>query len=61
LRDTLVLTAMTRDEALIADLLAEPTIANLYVGDRPTHYFHPHLPHDSYLTDFLMRTKAVAR
>jgi acyl-CoA reductase-like NAD-dependent aldehyde dehydrogenase len=60
LRDTLVLTAMTRDDALIADLLAEPTIANLYVGSRPTHYFHPHLPHDSYLTDFLMRTKAVA-
>jgi hypothetical protein len=61
LRNTLVLTAMTRDDALIAELLAEPTIANLYLGDRPTHYFHPHLPHDSYLTDFLMRTKAVAR
>jgi Aldehyde dehydrogenase family len=61
LRNTLVLTAMTHDDSLIADLLAEPTIANLYVGDRPTHYVHPHLPHDSYLTDFLMRTKAVAR
>jgi len=61
LRNTLVLTAMTHDDSLITDLLAEPTIANLYVGDRPTHYVHPHLPHDSYLTDFLMRTKAVAR
>ncbi|GAA3439803.1 aldehyde dehydrogenase family protein [Kutzneria kofuensis] len=61
LRNTLVLTAITRDEELIADLLDEPTIANLYVGNRPTHYFHPQLPHDSYLSDFLMRTKAVAR
>ncbi|MFC0542081.1 aldehyde dehydrogenase family protein [Kutzneria chonburiensis] len=61
LRNTLVLTAMTNDQSLIAELLAEPTIANLYVGDRPTHYFHPHLPHDSYLTDFLMRTKAVTQ
>ena len=59
LRDTLVLTALTRDDTLIADLLAEPTIANLHLGHRPTHYFHPLLPHDSYLTDFLMRTKSV--
>ena len=60
LRNTLVLTAMTHDSDLIADLLAEPTIANLHLGDVPTHHFHPNLPHDSYLSDFLMRTKAVA-
>ncbi|EWM17947.1 aldehyde dehydrogenase family protein [Kutzneria sp. 744] len=60
LRNTLVLTAITDDHPLIASLLSEPTIANLYLGNRPTHYFHPHLPHDSYLTDFLMRTKALA-
>jgi hypothetical protein len=52
---------MTQDQELIDDLLAEPTIANLYLGDVPTHHFHPGLPHDSYLSDFLMRAKAMAR
>jgi hypothetical protein len=59
LRDTLVLTAMTHDDDLIADLLDEPTIANVYRGDVPTHHFRPGLPHDSYLSDFLMRAKAT--
>ena len=61
LRDTLVLTAVTDDEDLIADLVAEPTIANVYLGDVPTHHFRPTLPHDSYLSDFLMRAKSVTR
>jgi hypothetical protein len=60
LRHTLVLTAVTRDESLIASLAADPTIANLYLGNRPTTYFHPLLPHDSYLPDFLMRTTSFA-
>ena len=59
LRDTLVLTAVTRDEDLLSALVDDPTIANVYLGDVPTHHFHPGLPHDSYLSDFLMRTKAV--
>jgi hypothetical protein len=32
LRDTLVLTAVTKDERLLDDLLADPTIKNLYIG-----------------------------
>ncbi|GAA2332111.1 aldehyde dehydrogenase family protein [Streptomyces kunmingensis] len=59
LRDSLVLSALTRDEVLLDTLLAEPTIANLYVGDHPTHWMAPGVPHDSYLSDFLMRSKAV--
>lgn len=59
LRDTLVLSALTRDGALLDALLAEPTIANLYVGDHPTYWMAPGVPHDSYLSDFLMRSKAV--
>ncbi|MGW2050529.1 aldehyde dehydrogenase family protein [Streptomyces sp. NPDC001858] len=59
LRDTLVLSALTRDGALLDALLAEPGIANLYIGDHPTHWMAPGVPHDSYLSDFLMRSKAV--
>ncbi|MEU1231394.1 aldehyde dehydrogenase family protein [Streptomyces sp. NPDC005828] len=59
LRDTLVLTALTRDRTLLDTLLAEPTVANVYVGDHPTYWMAPGVPHDSYLSDFLMRGKAV--
>jgi acyl-CoA reductase-like NAD-dependent aldehyde dehydrogenase len=61
LKDTLVLTAVSHDERLLDELLAEPTISNLYVGDHPTHWIEPGVPHDGYLADFLMRTKAVIR
>jgi acyl-CoA reductase-like NAD-dependent aldehyde dehydrogenase len=61
LKDTLVLTAVTDDDRLLDELLAEPTISNLYVGDHPTYWIAPGVPHDGYLADFLMRTKAVIR
>jgi acyl-CoA reductase-like NAD-dependent aldehyde dehydrogenase len=61
LRDTLVLTAVTEDERLLDDLLAEPTIKNLYIGDHPTYWMAPGVPHDAYLGEFLMRTKGVIR
>jgi hypothetical protein len=61
LKDTLVLTAVTHDERLLDELLAEPTISNLYIGDHLTYWIEPGIPHDGYLADFLMRTKAVIR
>jgi acyl-CoA reductase-like NAD-dependent aldehyde dehydrogenase len=61
LKDTLVLTAITHDTHLVDRLVAEPTIANVYVGDHPTYWTQPGIPHDGYLADFLMRTKAVIR
>ncbi|HEY6762771.1 MAG TPA: aldehyde dehydrogenase family protein [Baekduia sp.] len=61
LKDTLVLTAVTRDERLLDELLAEPTVSNLYIGDHPTCWYDPSVPHDGYLADFLMRTKGVIR
>ncbi|MGW4128568.1 aldehyde dehydrogenase family protein [Amycolatopsis japonica] len=61
LGESLVLTAMTGDEQLVDDLLAMPTVANLYLGAYPTTWFEPGLPHDGYLADFLMRNKAFAR
>ncbi|MEU2389369.1 aldehyde dehydrogenase family protein [Streptomyces sp. NPDC007369] len=61
LRNSLVLTAFTEDEELIDELLQEPTISNLYLGDHPTYWIRPGVPHDGYLGEFLMRTKTVIR
>jgi acyl-CoA reductase-like NAD-dependent aldehyde dehydrogenase len=60
-KDTLVLTAITGDTRLVDRLVAEPTISNVYVGDHPTYWIEPGIPHDGYLAEFLMRTKAVIR
>ncbi|MFF7450314.1 MULTISPECIES: aldehyde dehydrogenase family protein [unclassified Streptomyces] len=61
LHDTLVLTALTRDEELVDALVAEPTISNVHVGSRATHWHRPGLPHDGYLGEFLMRSKTFVR
>jgi acyl-CoA reductase-like NAD-dependent aldehyde dehydrogenase len=61
LRHSLVISAITDDEGLIDDLLAEPTIANVYGGQHPTHHTAPHIPHDGFLADFLMRNKGFVR
>ncbi|MGB7162012.1 MAG: aldehyde dehydrogenase family protein, partial [Mycobacterium sp.] len=61
LRHSLVISAITDDEDLIDDLLAEPTIANVYCGHHPTHYTAPDIPHDGFLADFLMRNKGFIR
>lgn len=61
LRHSLVLNAITTDEDLVDDLLAEPTITNLYSGCHRTHYMHPSVPHDGFLADFLMRNKGCIR
>jgi len=61
LRHSLVINAITNDEDLIDDLLAEPTIANVYRGHHPTYYGAPEIPHDGFLADFLMRNKGFIR
>ena len=61
LRRSLVLTAITGDENLIDDLLGEPTITNVYRGHHPTYYGAPHIPHDGFLADVLMRNKGFIR
>jgi acyl-CoA reductase-like NAD-dependent aldehyde dehydrogenase len=61
LKDTLVLTAMTASEQLTGELLAEPTIRNVYVGSVPTYWTGPGVPHDDYLAAFLMESKGFVR
>lgn len=57
LRHSLVVTAITGDEQLVDDLLAEPTIGNVYCGPHPTWCSAPAMPHDGFLADALMRNK----
>jgi acyl-CoA reductase-like NAD-dependent aldehyde dehydrogenase len=57
LRHSLVVSAITGDGGLIDDLLAEPTVSNVYRGGYPTYYGAPEIPHDGFLADFLMRNK----
>lgn len=59
LRDSLALTALTRDQTLIGELLEDPSIASVKTGDIPTGWSEPHLPHDDYLLSFFMTAKAV--
>ncbi|HYZ30058.1 MAG TPA: aldehyde dehydrogenase family protein [Thermoleophilaceae bacterium] len=61
LKETLVITAITEDTRLVDALVAEPTIRNVYVGDHPTWWIEPGVPHDDYLAAFLMEAKAVIR
>ena len=60
LRDTLVLTVLTRDVELVGRLVDEPTIRNVYLGDRHTHWMASGVPHDGFLGDFLMWNKGIA-
>jgi len=57
LGNSLVLTAITTDDELVDELLSDPTITNVYRGRHVTHYSAPHIPHEGFLADFLMRNK----
>jgi hypothetical protein len=61
LRESLVLTAMTDDTALLDALVNEPSIRNVYAGNVPTYWSAPGVPHDGFLADFLMESKGVRR
>ncbi|GAB1815087.1 aldehyde dehydrogenase family protein, partial [Mycobacterium sp. MUNTM1] len=61
LRHSLVVTAITGDETLIDDLVADPTVGNVYLGRHPTWWHAPHIPHDGFLADALMRNKGFIR
>jgi acyl-CoA reductase-like NAD-dependent aldehyde dehydrogenase len=57
LRNSLVLTAITTDDELVGALVNEPTVTNVYRGPHATHFSAPHIPHEGFLADFLMRNK----
>ena len=57
LRNSLVLSVITSDDGLVDELVREPTVTNVYRGRHATHYSAPHIPHEGFLADFLMRNK----
>lgn len=59
--DSLVLTAATADEELIAALDARSEIRNLYIGAVPTVWMRPDVPHDGFLSEFLMTARGFRR
>ncbi len=61
LRHSLVINAITGDDDLIDDLVGEPTVHNVYRGHHQTFYAAPHIPHDGFLADVLMRNKGFIR
>lgn len=61
LRRSLVINAITDDEQLIDELVDDPTVPNVYSGPHPTWHSAPHIPHDGFLADFLMRNKGFIR
>lgn len=61
LTDSLVVSAVTDDEELITALVDDPSIRNVYLGRVPTYRVEFGVPHDGFLGEFLMRSKAVAR
>jgi acyl-CoA reductase-like NAD-dependent aldehyde dehydrogenase len=61
LRNTLVLTVSAPGDGLLDRLLAEPSISNVYAGKNTTLWLEPGIPHDGFLGEFLMRSKAMIR
>jgi acyl-CoA reductase-like NAD-dependent aldehyde dehydrogenase len=57
LRNSLVVNAITTDDELVDELVNEPTVTNVYHGRHATHHTAPHIPHEGFLADFLMRNK----
>jgi hypothetical protein len=54
LRNTLNLVIMGQDEELIDTALDDRSIRNVYVGQLPSYFSAPNMPHDGYLAEFLM-------
>lgn len=61
LKDSLVVTALGCSDSVVEQLVGDPSIAGIHVGDRPTNQRSLGAPHDGYLPHFLMRGKGVIR
>ncbi len=58
---SLVVTAITKDEKWIEDLLASPLIDRLNIGPLPTNRVSWDQPHEGNLFEFLFKRRAIAR
>jgi acyl-CoA reductase-like NAD-dependent aldehyde dehydrogenase len=59
LSGSLVVTVLSRQKDLISKILADASIANVYIGNIPTTWMDFRVPHDGYLADFLMCNRGI--
>ncbi|MBU2849940.1 aldehyde dehydrogenase family protein [Acidithiobacillus ferrivorans] len=59
LSGSLVVTVLSRQQWLISKVLADFSIANVYIGNIPTTWMDYRVPHDGYLADFLMCNRGI--
>ncbi|MCG7500094.1 aldehyde dehydrogenase family protein [Vibrio sp. Of7-15] len=57
LANSLVVTVASDKSSLISKIEAIQSIRNLYLGQVPTNWMQPHVPHDAYISEFLMSTR----
>ncbi|WP_119343964.1 aldehyde dehydrogenase family protein [Facilibium subflavum] len=53
----LVVTVASENQSLISHIAQVPAIRNLYIGQVPTVWMRPHVPHDAFIAEFLMTTR----
>ncbi|WFQ79980.1 aldehyde dehydrogenase family protein [Xenorhabdus sp. SF857] len=53
----LVVTVASENPSLISRIANIPAIRNLYIGQVPTVWMQPHVPHDAFIAEFLMTTR----
>ncbi len=61
LRSTLNLVIIGGDDDLVDAVLDDPSIRNVYAGAVPTLFGGPKMPHEGYLSEFLMKPKGFLR
>ncbi|MER2473118.1 aldehyde dehydrogenase family protein [Photorhabdus laumondii] len=59
LSDSLVVTVFSKKPEILGAVLSNTTISNVYAGDIPTTWMAPLVPHDGYLSEFLMHSRGV--
>ncbi|MBL4829498.1 MAG: aldehyde dehydrogenase family protein [Aliivibrio sp.] len=57
LRGSLAVSVYSKDLPLINNILQSPGISNVYVGPIPTTWMATHVPHDGYLSEFIIKTR----
>ncbi|GKW44191.1 aldehyde dehydrogenase family protein [Pectobacterium parvum] len=57
LAPALVVTVASSNKLLIDAVANVPSVKNFYIGQVPTVWMHPDVPHDGYLAEFLMKTR----
>ena len=61
LRDSVHLTLITDDQDLVEASLNDPSIRSTFVGKVPTTFADPSVPHEGFVSEFLMQPKGYVR